>query len=69
LKLIGKELSDEQNDYIDTGMEITVMKKEIEHKVRKELEEEYRDQISEIEKIHRTEIANQVEKTKEIKEK
>ena len=45
-KLIDQELSDEQNNYIDTKMQIIILEKEIREEISKELEQEYEEKIN-----------------------
>ncbi|WP_352404955.1 coiled-coil domain-containing protein [Sporanaerobacter acetigenes] len=68
-KLIGKELSDDQNNYVDTQTKTIIIKKELEDEISRKVEEEYKNKITVIENEYKTEISNRNQRIKEIKEK
>ena len=66
-KLIDQKLSDEQNNYIDTQLQIIIMERKTREKISKELEQKYEEKITNIQNVHKTENVNQIEKIKKIK--
>lgn len=68
-KLMGKNISNEQSNYIDTYIRTIDIKKKMEKEISKRLENEYQNKIKAMEEEYRLEIYNQIQKTKEIKEK
>ena len=61
-KLIDQKLSDEQNNYIDTQLQIIIMERKTREKISKELEQKYEEKITNIQNVHKTENVNQIEK-------